>query len=106
MANENGGDVDLDKQLKTCAVLGGRGFVGSVLVEMLLRLGNWIVRVADTAKTPELNPSESVLADGFASGRAAYFQVDVRHTSQIIQGIWQHVLFNCEFERGLIIENV
>ncbi|KAK4406256.1 3beta-hydroxysteroid-dehydrogenase/decarboxylase isoform 3 [Sesamum angolense] len=55
---------------------------------MLLRLGNWIVRVADTAKTPELKPSESVLADGFASGRAAYFQVDVRHTSQIIQDFY------------------
>ncbi|XP_011091632.1 3beta-hydroxysteroid-dehydrogenase/decarboxylase isoform X1 [Sesamum indicum] len=87
MANENGGDGDSDKQLKTCAVLGGRGFVGSVLVEMLLRIGNWIVRVADTAKTPELKPSESVLADALASGRAAYFQVDVRHTSQIIQAV-------------------
>lgn len=86
MANENGGDGDLDKDLKTCAVLGGRGFVGRALVERLLRLGNWIVRVADSYKSPELKPSESLLADAFASGRASYFQVDVRDKSQIIEG--------------------
>ncbi|KAG8369477.1 hypothetical protein BUALT_Bualt14G0017800 [Buddleja alternifolia] len=78
---------DLDKELKTCAVLGGRGFVGRALVERLLRLGNWIVRVSDSAKSPELEPSESVLADAFASGRAAYYHVDVRHKSQIIDAI-------------------
>ncbi|KAK6146320.1 hypothetical protein DH2020_020189 [Rehmannia glutinosa] len=87
MANENGGDGDLDKEVKTCAVLGGRGFIGRPLVERLLRLGNWIVRVVDAAKSPELKPSESLLADAFSSGRAAYFQVDVRDISQIIEAI-------------------
>ncbi|KAL8048820.1 hypothetical protein ABFX02_07G091800 [Erythranthe guttata] len=86
MANENGGNGESDQQqLKTCAVFGGRGFVGRVLVERLLRLGNWIVRVADAVKSPELKPSESILADALASGRASYFQVDVRHKSQIIR---------------------
>ncbi|KAI3470154.1 hypothetical protein Pfo_026817 [Paulownia fortunei] len=87
MVNENGGDGDFDRELKTCAVLCGRGFIGRALVERLLRLGNWIVRVADAAKSPGLKPSESLLADAFASGRAAYFQVDVRHKSQIIEAI-------------------
>lgn len=98
MANKNGGDGDLDKELKTCAVLGGRGLIGRALVERLLRLGNWVVRVADAAKSPELKPSESLLADALASGRAAYFQVDVRHKSQVIGGILLIYSLRCDDE--------
>ncbi|KAL8479524.1 hypothetical protein ACS0TY_026426 [Phlomoides rotata] len=87
MVNENGGGGDLDTHLKTCAVLGGRGFIGRALVERLLRLGKWTVRVADSYKSPELKPSESLLADAFASRRATYFQVDVRDKSQIVEAI-------------------
>ncbi|GFP95795.1 3beta-hydroxysteroid-dehydrogenase/ decarboxylase isoform 3 [Phtheirospermum japonicum] len=87
MTNENGGGGDLDREIKTCAVLGGRGFIGRALVERLLRLGNWTVRVVDAAKSPELEPSESLLADALSSGRAVYFQVDVRDQSRIVEAI-------------------
>ncbi|KAL3641614.1 hypothetical protein CASFOL_012429 [Castilleja foliolosa] len=87
MTNENGGGCDLDREIKTCAVLGGRGFIGRALVERLLRLGNWTVRVVDAAKSPEIDPSDSLLADALSSGRAAYFQVDVRDQSRIVEAI-------------------
>lgn len=74
------------KQSKACVVLGGRGFIGRALVDRLLKLGNWNVRVADSLKSPELKPSEPLLTDAIASGRAAYFQVDVRDKSQIVEG--------------------
>lgn len=85
MLNDDG-DGDLDPHLKTCAVLGGRGFVGRALVERLLYLGNWTVRVADSCKPSELRHSDSLLADALASRRATYFQVDVRDKSQIVKG--------------------
>ncbi|XP_051116824.1 3beta-hydroxysteroid-dehydrogenase/decarboxylase, partial [Andrographis paniculata] len=71
----------------TCAVLGARGFVGRVLVERLLTRGNWIVRLADSHNSPDLKPSETLLADALASGRASYFQVDVRRESEIAEAI-------------------
>lgn len=87
MTNENGAHGDsAAKHSKTCVVLGGRGFIGRALVERLLRLGNWNVRVADSYKSPELKPLESLLTDAIASGRASYFQVDVRDKSQILEG--------------------
>lgn len=82
-----------DKHSKTCVVLGGRGFIGRALVERLLGLGNWNVRVADSYKTPELKPSESRLSDAIASGRAAYFHVDVRDKSQIVEGTHSELEF-------------
>ncbi|GER32737.1 3-beta hydroxysteroid dehydrogenase/isomerasefamily protein [Striga asiatica] len=87
MANENDGDGDLDREIKTCAVLGGRGFIGRTLVERLLKLGSWIVRVVDTAMAPDLEPSESLLSDALFAGRAVYFQVDVRDESQIVEAV-------------------
>lgn len=84
MTNENGDSAN--KHSKACVVLGGRGFIGRALVDRLLKLGNWNVRVADSYKSPELKPSESLLTDAIASGRAAYFQVDVRDKSQIVEG--------------------
>ncbi|XP_044499796.1 3beta-hydroxysteroid-dehydrogenase/decarboxylase isoform X2 [Mangifera indica] len=69
----------------TCVVLNGRGFVGRSLVSRLLRLGNWIVRVADSAHSLQLDSSESdsLLADAISSSRAEYRHVDVRDVSQI-----------------------
>ncbi|CAH9122449.1 unnamed protein product [Cuscuta epithymum] len=77
--------------LKSCVVLGGRGFVGRSLVGRLLRLGKWIVRVADSSVSLELDPAEfeadSLLSQALASGRASYHRVDLRDKSQIIKAI-------------------
>ena len=39
----------------TCVVLGGRGFLGRSLVLKLLTLGRWIVRIADSAPSLQLD---------------------------------------------------
>ncbi|OIT02243.1 PREDICTED: 3beta-hydroxysteroid-dehydrogenase/decarboxylase isoform X2 [Nicotiana attenuata] len=75
------------KELETCVVLGGRGFVGKCLVDRLLRVGNWIVRIADSLPSLQLEPSESLLSHALSSGRASYFHVDVLHKSHIIPAI-------------------
>ncbi|XVF65627.1 hypothetical protein PTKIN_Ptkin09bG0264200 [Pterospermum kingtungense] len=73
-------------ETKTCVVLGGRGFLGRSLVSRLLRLGGWIVRVADSSShSLHLDPSESLLSDALCSGQASFTHVDVRDTSQIIK---------------------
>ncbi|CDY17927.1 BnaC04g02920D [Brassica napus] len=74
-----------DSRLNTCVVLNGRGFVGRSLVSRLLRLGNWTVRVADSAQTLNLDESDSVLVDALSSGRASYHCVDVRDKLQIVK---------------------
>ncbi|XP_009799981.1 3beta-hydroxysteroid-dehydrogenase/decarboxylase isoform X1 [Nicotiana sylvestris] len=75
------------KELETCVVLGGRGFVGKWLVDRLLRIGNWIVRIADSLPSLQLEPSESLLSHALSSGRASYFHVDILHKSHIIPAI-------------------
>lgn len=89
-----GGDADFGKDLKKCTVLGGRGVIGRALVDRLLSVGKWMVRVADYDLSPlKLQPCEKLLADAISTGRATYFQVDVRHKSQILQGtyIWLQI---------------
>lgn len=81
-----------DSHLKTCVVLGGRGFIGRSLVSRLLRLGNWTVRVADSGHTLHLDASDSVLEDALSSGRASYHSVDVRDKPQIVKGF---LLISC-----------
>lgn len=80
-----------DDQSKICVVLGGRSFIGRCLVVRLLTLGNWIVRVADSAQSLQLDPSESKydspLNRALSTGRASYAHVDVRHKSTIINAI-------------------
>lgn len=72
---------------KTCVVLGGRGFVGRSLVLRLLKLGNWIVRIADSAQSLQLHHSESLLQQALSSSsRASYFHVDLRDKRSIIKG--------------------
>ncbi|XP_011007411.1 PREDICTED: 3beta-hydroxysteroid-dehydrogenase/decarboxylase isoform 3-like isoform X1 [Populus euphratica] len=72
-------------------VLGGRGFLGRSLVTRLLQLGDWIVRVADSTHSLQLdadsNHGDSVLRDALASGFASYCQVDVRDPSQITKAV-------------------
>lgn len=81
----------LDEQSKTCVVLGGRTFVGRCLVMRLLMLGNWIVRVADSAQSLRLDPSDykydSPLNPALSTGRASYFHVDVRNKKSITKAI-------------------
>lgn len=75
---------------KTCVVLGGRGLIGRSVVEMLLKLGNWIVRIADSTQSIELDDSsvsDSLLSRAIASGRALYFHVDVRSRDQIVKAV-------------------
>ncbi|XP_009596407.1 3beta-hydroxysteroid-dehydrogenase/decarboxylase isoform X1 [Nicotiana tomentosiformis] len=79
--------AEVGKELETCVVLGGRGFVGKWLVDRLLRVGNWIVRIADSLPSLQLEPSESLLSHALSSGRASYFHVDVLHKSHIMKVI-------------------
>ncbi|KAK1411431.1 hypothetical protein QVD17_37980 [Tagetes erecta] len=80
-----------DDQSKTCVVLGGRTFIGRCLVVRLLTIGNWIVRIADSAQSLQLDPSESKydspLNRAISTGRASYAHVDVRHKASIVNAI-------------------
>ncbi|XP_071707128.1 3beta-hydroxysteroid-dehydrogenase/decarboxylase-like [Rutidosis leptorrhynchoides] len=80
-----------DDQSKTCVVLGGRSFIGRHLVVRLLTLGNWIVRVADSTQSLQLDPSESKfdspLKRAISTGRASYAHVDFRHKTTIVNAI-------------------
>ncbi|XP_021752087.1 3beta-hydroxysteroid-dehydrogenase/decarboxylase-like [Chenopodium quinoa] len=70
----------------TCVVIGGQTFVGRFLVLRLLKLGNWIVRIADSS--PSLNVEQnSLVSDAVADGRVSYFQVDVRDKSQLVRAV-------------------
>ncbi|KAK8307880.1 hypothetical protein V6Z11_D02G015500 [Gossypium hirsutum] len=76
-------------ETRTCVVLGGRGFIGRTLVNRLLRLGGWIVRVADSSSHLLLldtsSGSDSLLSDAISSGQATFCHVDVLDTSQIVK---------------------
>lgn len=78
-----------DLSPRTCAVLGGRGFLGRSLVFRLLKIGNWIVRIADSSKSLQLDltdSSDSFLNDAIESGRASYHCLDVHDVSSIVKG--------------------
>ncbi|KAJ7980676.1 Reticulon-like protein [Quillaja saponaria] len=74
---------------RTCVFLGGRGFLGRSLVLRLLKLGKYIVRIADSIQSIQLDPSErdSFLSHAISSGRASYFHVDIRDENQFINAI-------------------
>lgn len=82
--------AELNPKTRTCVVLGGRGFLGRSLVLRLLKLGKWIVRVADSAHSLQLDPYEcdSVLSDAMSSDRASYHHVDVGDKSLVFKGIF------------------
>ncbi|EEF32885.1 hydroxysteroid dehydrogenase, putative [Ricinus communis] len=75
---------------RTCTVVGGRGFIGRSLVFNLLKLGNWIVRVVDSAQSLQLDLTDSLdssLNDAISSGRASYHYIDVIDISVIAKAI-------------------
>ncbi|KAM7486788.1 hypothetical protein LguiA_002797 [Lonicera macranthoides] len=76
-------------QLRTCVVIGGRGFIGRSLVHRLLKLEHWIVRIADSPKVLQLDPSErgSLLSEALSTGRASYLHVDLRNKTTIVRAI-------------------
>ncbi|GAV64310.1 3Beta_HSD domain-containing protein/Reticulon domain-containing protein [Cephalotus follicularis] len=98
-----------DARQRTCVVLGGRGFLGRSLVLRLLKLGDWIVRVADSTQSIQLDHRDSLLADSLSNGRASFLHVDVRDQSQVLKavegssvvfytetsGLDTHDFFNC-----------
>lgn len=77
-------------------VTGGRGFAARHLVEMLLRSGEWCVRVADLVPSIKLDPHEEdgVLVDALRSGRAAYVSADLRNKAQVIKGSTQGIFLS------------
>lgn len=92
--------AELNPKPRTCVVFGGRGFLGRSLVLRLLKLGKWIVRVADSTQSLHLDPSErdSLLSQALSSGIASLHGVDVRDKSQIITGkIFSEFLFSFVF---------
>ncbi|GAU26674.1 hypothetical protein TSUD_314510 [Trifolium subterraneum] len=70
-----------------CVVTGGRGFAARHLVEMLIRLNIYCVRIADLGPTIELEPSEQLglLGQALHSGRAQYVSVDLRNKAQLLK---------------------
>nr|XP_043635102.1 3beta-hydroxysteroid-dehydrogenase/decarboxylase-like [Erigeron canadensis] len=74
-------------QSKTCVVVGGRSFIGKYLVVRLLKQGNWIVRVADSAESLKLDHSESLLTRAISTGRASCSHLDLRLKTSILNAI-------------------
>ncbi|XAR71111.1 3-beta-hydroxysteroid-4-alpha-carboxylate 3-dehydrogenase (decarboxylating) [Bertholletia excelsa] len=74
---------------RTCVVIGGRGFIGRALILRLLKLKDWVVKIADSPHSLQLDPSErnSIIAEALSTGRAAYFHVDVRNKNEILKAI-------------------
>ncbi|XP_027119612.1 3beta-hydroxysteroid-dehydrogenase/decarboxylase isoform X1 [Coffea arabica] len=89
MNDDTNNNVNNGEDLKTCVVLGGRGLIGRSLVTRLLKLDNWIVRVADSDSSIQLDEldDDSPLSQALASGRASYFHVDVRNKAEVIRAI-------------------
>lgn len=90
----------VNDQSKTCLVIGGRSFVGKCLVVRLLQLGNWIVRVAGSTQSVELDVSDRYydlpLNRALSTGRASYFHVDVCNRKSIVNG--SDAYFNFDFK--------
>ncbi|XP_052207063.1 3beta-hydroxysteroid-dehydrogenase/decarboxylase [Diospyros lotus] len=85
---------------RVCVVIGGKGFVGRSLVGRLLKVRDWVVRIADSAQSLQLDPSadqDTDLAEALAAGRLSYFHVDVRDKHQIIRAVeGSSVVFHVE----------
>lgn len=79
----------IDESPSTCVVIGGRGFLGRSLVLRLLKLGKWIVRIADSYPSLDLDPTElnSILSESISNCRASYFHVDYNNESHIVRAI-------------------
>ncbi|KAK9146882.1 hypothetical protein Sjap_006785 [Stephania japonica] len=70
-----------------CMVTGGRGFAARHLVVMLLRSGNWSVRIADLGPSIKLEAyeEEGILGEAIRSGKAQYVSADLRNKAQVIK---------------------
>ncbi|KAM0853084.1 hypothetical protein ACQ4PT_051326 [Festuca glaucescens] len=68
-----------------CVVTGGRGFAARHLVLMLLRSGEWRVRVADLPHAISLDrdEEEGILGAALREGQAVYASADLRDKAQI-----------------------
>ena len=78
-----------------CVVTGGRGFAARHLVTMLLRSGEWRVRVADLAPaiTLDRKEEEGFLGAALREGQAIYASADLRDKAQVARGVWSPILF-------------
>jgi hypothetical protein len=72
-----------------CVVTGGRGFAARHLVLMLLRSGEWRVRVADLAQVISLDRDEEqgILGAAIREGQAVYASADLRDKAQLAKGV-------------------
>ncbi|CAM0873303.1 unnamed protein product [Alopecurus aequalis] len=68
-----------------CVVTGGRGFAARHLVLMLLRSGEWRVRVADLPHAIALDreEEEGILGAALREGQAVYASADLRDKAQV-----------------------
>lgn len=68
-----------------CVVTGGRGFAARHLVLMLLRSGQWRVRVADLPHAISLDrdEEEGILGAALREGQAVYASADLRDKAQV-----------------------
>ncbi|XP_010908964.2 3beta-hydroxysteroid-dehydrogenase/decarboxylase isoform X1 [Elaeis guineensis] len=83
MATDEPGSAPTGENSLACTVTFGRSsFVGRSLVSALLKSGRWTVRIADPLPLPDPS-SDPLLSDSIGSGRASYFQVDLRDGSQL-----------------------
>lgn len=71
-----------------CVVTGGRGFAARHLVLMLLRSGEWRVRVADLSPAIALDrdEEEGILGAALREGQAVYASADLRDKAQVANG--------------------
>ncbi|CAN1146510.1 3beta-hydroxysteroid-dehydrogenase/decarboxylase isoform 3 [Linum perenne] len=75
---------------RSCVVLGGQGFVGISLILRILKIENWIIRIADYPQSISLDPTDvdySIIRDAISSGRASYHHIDVCDPSLICKVI-------------------
>ncbi|CAJ1973603.1 unnamed protein product [Sphenostylis stenocarpa] len=74
---------------KWCVVTGGRGFAARHLVEMLIRLNEYCVRIADLGDSIVLEPAEQLglLGQALDSGRVQYVSLDLRDKAQVLKAL-------------------
>ncbi|XP_038970289.1 3beta-hydroxysteroid-dehydrogenase/decarboxylase isoform X3 [Phoenix dactylifera] len=83
MAIDEPGSAPTGENSLACTVTFGRSsFVGRSLVSALLKSGRWTVRIADPLPLPDPS-ADPLLSGSIRSGRASYFQVGLRDSSQL-----------------------
>ncbi|KAK1386512.1 3beta-hydroxysteroid-dehydrogenase/decarboxylase [Heracleum sosnowskyi] len=84
---QHNSEVAEPQQRRWCVVTGGRGFAARHLVQMLIRLDVFCVRIADLGPSINLDLSEEsgALGQAFQSGRASYVSADLRDKSQVLK---------------------